>query len=99
MPAGMCSLAGTEHHLFRQTGGSDGTTLPIIAFSWFMITPETRRSGVGVSPEGGEIGTHRNQEGSVCSSCAAGRELGFSAFTRHVANILNLLGGGQRMAF
>lgn len=50
MPAGICSLAGTWHRLFKQTGVNHGTTLPIIALSWFMITPETRRGGVGVSP-------------------------------------------------
>lgn len=91
MPAGTCSLAGTWHHLFRQTGGSDRTTLPIISLSWFMITPETRRGGVGVSPWGGEIGAQRREEGRVCSLCAAGRELGFSTFTWHVVD--TLLGG------
>lgn len=50
MPAGMCSLAGARHRFFKQTGVNHGTTLPIIALSWFMITPETRRGAVEVSP-------------------------------------------------
>lgn len=52
-----------------------------------MITPETWRGGVGVSPWGGEIGTHGKEKRNVRSLLDIRKWLRFCTFMSHYRSV------------
>lgn len=97
MPAGMCSLAGTRHRWLNQTGVNRGTTLPIIALSWFVTTPETGEV-VWKFHLRGERDKQRRRRKHVLLVCHWNR-LRIFCFHMPCCRYTELLGGAQRVAF